>query len=449
MNRREAAQRIKEWRGGLRSAASTGRSISGSEYWWARAKDIIPRGTQTLSKGPDQFVDGVTPKYLDHGDGCHVWDVDGNEYIDYPMALGPVLLGYNYGPVVEAVTREVRKGTTFTLMSPLEVELAELLVEVIPCAEMVRFGKNGADATMAAIRIARAYTGRDHIAFCGYHGCHDWYAITTSLNKGIPRFNAGLIHPFEYNRPETLQNLFSLYSGKIGAVIMEVPAEDPKEHFLQQAIDIAHKQGALFILDETCTGFRWSLGGAQQYYGIVPDLGCFGKGMANGFSISAIVGKREFMKELNDIFFSMTFSGETIGLAASIATIREIRQKGVIDYIWQQGKHLRQGLHRIKEELGVDVDITGHPPRSGFVFRGSDGIESLDIKSLFLQEAHKRGVLFGGPVYISFSHTEQDIERTLDVSYEAMRTVREAIDEGGVDRFMEGKKIGTVYRSRR
>ena len=191
------------------------------------------------------------------------------------------------------------------------------------------------------------------------------------------------------------------------------------------------------------------MGGAQEYYGIVPDLGCFGKGMANGFSISAVVGKKEFMKELNDIFFSMTFSGETIGLAASIATIGEIRKKGVIDYIWQQGKKLREGLYRIKGELKVDVEIVGHPPRSGFVFRDALGNESLDIKSLFLQETHKRGVLFGGPVYLSLSHSDEDVERTLDVSYEAMSIVKKSVDEGSVDRFMEGQKMGAVYRSRR
>ncbi|HVN25594.1 MAG TPA: aminotransferase class III-fold pyridoxal phosphate-dependent enzyme [Syntrophorhabdales bacterium] len=449
MNRRAALHEMREDVSKERGRQVPPRDLTQSEYWWAKAKEIIPRGTQTLSKGPDQFVDGVTPKYLDHGQGCHVWDVDGNEYIDYPMALGPILLGYNYPPVVEAVTREIRKGTTFTLMSPLEVRLAELLVEVIPCAEMVRFGKNGADATMAAIRIARAYTGRDHVAFCGYHGCHDWYAITTSLNRGIPRFNAGLVHPFEYNRPETLEALLSLYPDKIGAVIMEVPAEEPRDNFLERVIEIAHKHGALFILDETCTGFRWSLGGAQEYYGVVPDLGCFGKGMANGFSISAIVGKKEFMKELDEIFFSMTFSGETIGLAASIATVSEIRKKGVVDCIWKQGRKLRDGLYKIKEELKVNVEIIGHPPRSGFLFRDASGNESLEIKSLFLQETHKRGILFGGPVYLSFSHTDDDIERTLDASFEAMRVVKDAADEGSVDRFMEGKKIGTVYRSRR
>jgi len=424
-------------------------NLSKSEALWQRAKEIIPRGTQTLSKGPDQFVDGVAPKYLQRGKGCHVWDVDGNEYIDYPMALGPILLGYDYRPVVEAVIKQLRDGTTFTLMHPIEVELAELLCEVIPCAEMVRFGKNGADATLAAIRIARAYTGRDHIAFCGYHGCHDWYAVTTSLNKGIPEFNAMLIHAFEYNKLQTLEQIFAEYPNQIAAVIMEQPGEEPKNNFLQNVIHIAHKQGALFILDEICTGFRYALGGAQEYYGIVPDLACFGKGMANGLPISAIVGKKEFMKELNDIFFSMTYSGETTSMAAAIATIKEIREKGVIEYIWKQGKKLRDGLQKIKDEIGIYMEIPGNPPRSGLVFRDLGGNESLDLKSLFLQETVKRGILFGGPVYISFSHTDEDINRTLEVSYEALRILKKAVDEGDIDKYMKGKKIGTVYRARK
>ena len=425
------------------------RNLSESEHLWKRAIEIIPRGTQTLSKGPDQFVDGVAPKYLEQGLGCHVWDVDNNEYIDYPMALGPILLGYNYPRVVEAVCQQIGKGTTFTLMNPLEVELAEMLTEVIPCAEMVRFAKNGADVTMAAIRIARAYTGREHIAYCGYHGCQDWYAVTTSLNKGIPEFNRKLIHAFEYNKPETLENIFAEYPGQIAAVIMEQPGIEPVENFLQGVIDIAHKFGALFILDEICTGFRYALGGAQEYYGITPDLACFGKGMANGFSISAVVGKKEFMKELNDIFFSMTFAGETTSMAAAIATIKEIKEKGVIEYIWRQGAKLRKGLQQIAEETGVKMEVQGNPPRSGLVFRDSQGNESLDMKSLFLQETVKRGILFGGPVYISISHTDQDINTTLDVSCEALQVVKKAIKEGNIDKYMEGKKIGTVYRARR
>lgn len=423
-------------------------NISKSEHLWKRAIEIIPRGTQTLSKGPDQFVDGVAPKYLDYGKGSHVWDVDGNEFIDYPMALGPIMLGYDYPRVTEAVIKQLKKGTVFTLMNPLEVELAELLIETIPCAEMVRFGKNGADSTMAAIRIARAYTGRDHIAYCGYHGCHDWYAVTTSLNRGIPEFNASLVHAFEYNKPETLEKIFAEYPDQIAAVIMEQPGIEPEDNFLQKVIDAAHTNGALYVLDEICTGYRYSLGGAQGYYGIVPDLACFGKGMANGLPISAIVGKKEFMKELSDIFFSMTYSGETTGMAAAIATIKEIRDKNVIDYIWKQGKKLRDGLKNIKEETGINMDIPGNPPRSGIVFRDSEGNASMDMKSLFLQETVKRGILFGGPVYITFSHTDEDINRTLDVSYEALRILKKAVDENDIDRYMEGKKVGTVYRAR-
>jgi glutamate-1-semialdehyde 2,1-aminomutase/spore coat polysaccharide biosynthesis protein SpsF len=425
------------------------RNLNNSEQLWKRAKEIIPRGTQTLSKGPDQFVDGVAPKYLERGLGCHVWDVDGNEYIDYPMALGPIILGYNYPSIVETVYRQIRKGTTFTLMNPLEVELAELLVEIIPCAEMVRFGKNGADATMAAVRIARAYTGREHIAFCGYHGCHDWYAVTTSLNKGIPECNAKLIHAFEYNRPETLENIFAEYPDQIATVIIEQPGIEPVDNFLQRIIDIAHKHGSLFILDEICTGFRYALGGAQEYYGIIPDLACFGKGMANGLSISAVVGKKEFMKELNDIFFSMTFAGETTSMAAAVATIKEIKEKRVIEYIWRQGEKLRKGLQKIAEETEVKMEVPGNPPRSGLVFKDFNDNESLDMKSLFLQETVKRGILFGGPIYPSFSHTDEDINKTLDASYEALKILKKALVDGNIERYMEGKNIGTVYRARK
>ena len=424
------------------------RNITKSNALWERAIRVIPKGTQTYSKCPDQFVDGVAPKYLMRGKGCHVWDVDGNEYIDYPMALGPILLGYDYPAVVEAVIKQLREGSTFTLMHPLEVELAETLVEIIPCAEMVRFGKNGADATMAAIRIARAFTSRDHIAYCGYHGCYDWYAVTTSLDKGIPEFNRQLVHSFEYNEPSSLEKLFASYPDQIGTVIMEQPGIEPVDNFLQTAIDIAHKHGALFVLDEICTGFRYALGGAQEYYGIVPDLACFGKGIANGLAISAVVGKKEFMKELNDIFFSLTFAGETLAMAASLATLHELRTKDVISYIWQKGKKLRDGLDRAAREAGVDLQLLGNPPRSGLVFRDTSWKESLSMKSLFLQETVKHGILFGGPVYISFSHTDEDIDKTIEVSSEAFKTIRKALDEGGLDRYMEGNKIGTVYRAR-
>ncbi len=229
---------------------------------------------------------------------------------------------------------------------------------------------------------------------------------------------------------------------------MEQPGIEPVDNFLQKVIDIAHKNGAIFVLDEICTGFRYAPGGAQEYYGIVPDLTCLGKGMANGLPISAVVGRKEFMKELNEIFFSLTFSGEVLAMAAALATINEIRTKNVIPYIWEKGKKLREGMNLAAHEAGVDLLVPGNPPRSGLVFRDGSGKESSDLKSLFLQETVKRGILFGGPVYISFSHADEDIKETVEASFEALRIVRKAAAEGSVDNYMEGKKIGTVYRTR-
>ncbi len=426
-----------------------------SEDLWSRAVKVIPSGTQTLSKGPDQFVRGVTPKYLERGEGSHVWDVDGNEYIDYPMALGPILLGYNYPPVVEAVTARIRRGTTFTLMHPLEVEVAELLASVVPCCEMVRFAKNGADVTSAAVRAARAYTGREHIAYCGYHGCQDWYAVTTPRNKGIPSVLNDLMHPFEYNDIASLEKVLASHPGEIACVMMEVPGTEPLvdaetgRNFLQMAMDAAHRHGALFILDEIVTGFRFALGGAQELYDLTPDLACFGKGMANGFPISAVVGKREFMKEFDEVFFSMTYSGDTIGLAAAKATIEELLKRPVLEHIWETGRRLHEGINSVCRELDVPFRIAGQPVRGHFEVDLEDEETAFTVKSLFLQETVKRGVLFGGPVFISYSHDDDDVKRTVDAAGEALVLVREAIESGNPDRYLEGEKIGVVFRQRK
>ncbi len=426
-----------------------------SDALWQRACGLIPAGTQTLSKAPDQFVGGITPKYLKRGNGSHVWDVDGNEYIDYPMALGPILLGYNYAPVVEAVTRQIKEGTTFTLMHPLEVEVAELLRELVPCCEMVRFGKNGADATSAAVRAARAYTGRDSIAYCGYHGCQDWYAVVTPRNKGIPKYLASLMHPFQYNKLESLKKVFAENTGKIAAVIMEVPGVEPAvdpetgKNFLQEVAALARRSGAVFILDEIVTGFRFALGGAQEKYNVTPDLSCFGKGMANGFPISAVVGKKEFMKEFDEVFFSMTYSGDTIGLAAAKATIGELREKPVLDYIWKAGKRLHDGVNRAAEELDIPFRLGGQPVRGHYVIDAGDEERALTVKSLFLQETVKRGILFGGPVFISYSHSPGDIDNTIAVAGEAFKVIKKALASKAPDTFIEGKKPVVVFRQRK
>lgn len=422
------------------------RKLDKSEALWRKAGEIIPCGTQTLSKAPDQFVDGVAPKYLVKGKGSHVWDADGNEYIDYPMSLGAIILGHAYPGIVKAVQKQITQGTLYTLMHPIEIEVAELLQEAIPCAEMVRFGKNGSDVTMAAIRIARAATGRAKIAYCGYHGWQDWFAVTTPRNKGIPAVFKDFIHSFEYNKPQSLQTLLDQYPGQFAAVIMEQGGEAPKDQFLHKVRDLARKHGALFILDEIVTGFRFAPGGVQQLYGVTPDLACFGKAMGNGFPISAIVGKKEFMKELKEVFFSMTFGGDTASLAAASATLRELKDKNVCAELWKKGKKLMEGFNQIAQEIGVDVRLTGFPPRMAISCKDAQGQESLDVKSLFLQETVKRGILFGGPVFPAFSHSDRDIRKTLEAAADALKIVKKAVEEDAIDRYMEGKKISVVFR---
>ncbi len=420
--------------------------IRQSQAWWRRAAARIPCGTQTLSKGPDQFVRGVSPIFLARGKGAHVWDVDGNEYIDYPMALGPILLGHAYPRVIEAAAEQMRQGTTYTLMHPLEVELAELLCEIIPCAEMVRFGKNGSDATTAAVRVARAVTGRDKIAYCGYHGWQDWYAAVTERNAGLPSVLRQFMLPFRYNDLGSLRTLFEQHPSEIAAVILEQPGLEPLDGFLHRVQDLAHRHGALFILDEIVTGFRYALGGAQEYYNVVPDLACFGKGMANGFPLSALVGRREIMQALERVFFSMTYGGETVSLRAALETIRELREQNALQYIWEMGRRLRQGLQELIAGLDAPVELHGNPPRSSLTFFDENGQPSLAVKSLFLQETVKRGVLFGGPVFLSFSHTPADLDRTFEACEAALQRITRAVREGRVLACLEGEVVATVFR---
>lgn len=422
------------------------RSLRKSEEHWKRAETLIPAGTQTLSKGPTQFVKGIAPKYILRGEGSHVWDVDGNEYIDFPMALGAVILGHNYPRVVDAIKTQLRDGISFTLMHPLEVELAELLVEIIPCAEMVRFGKNGSDATAGAIRAARAYTGREKVAHCGYHGWQDWYIGCTTRNRGVPQGCIDLQFAFEYNDIDSLKRIFIENPGEIAAVIMEpIGAILPEDNFLAKVRDLAHDHGAVFIFDEVATGFRFSLGGAQEYFDVIPDIACFGKAMGNGMPISAIVGKREYMQVFDDVFFSFTFGGECLSLAGSIATINEMREKNVIAHLWELGRRLQDGYNRLAADMGMieHTECIGLAPRTVVDFKDKN---SLSMKSLFQQEAIKRGILFSGAHCICYSHTVEDIETTLGTYQEALEVLAKAIRGNSVNDLLEGEAVEPVFR---
>jgi len=425
------------------------RNLRNSHALLERARRVIPSCTQTFSKGPTQWVQGVAPIYLQSGKGAHVFDADGNEYIDYLMALGPITLGYGYPAVDDAIVRQLRDGITFSQMHPLEVELAELLAQVIPGAEMVRFGKNGSDATAGAVRAARAITGRDKIACCGYHGWQDWYIASTTRDRGIPQFAKSLILPFEYNNLSSLEALFEQYPGEIAAVIMEpMGVVEPTASFLEKVRELAHARGALLIFDEIITGFRLALGGAQEYFRVIPDMACFGKGLGNGMPISAVVGLREHMQVFDEIFYSFTFGGEALSLAAGVATIREFREKGVVGHFWKCGQVLKEGYNGLAKEFGVEsqTQCMGLPPRTVISFFDKDGSESLALRSLFMQECIKRGVLFFGSQNLCFSHTQSDLDRTLEAYREAMAVISEAIDQGDVASFLEGSIVQPIFR---
>ena len=425
------------------------RSLEASQALVRRADRVIPGGTQTLSKGATQFVQGVAPAFIIRGQGSHVWDVDGNEYIDFPMALGPVILGHRYPAVDEAVRQQMTQGTSFSLPHPLEIEVAEHLVEMVPCAEMVRFGKNGSDATAGAVRLARAYTGRDLIACCGYHGWQDWYIGTTTFNRGVPKAVRQLTATFEYNNIESLNRILDRNRKRVAAVILEpVGVVEPEEMFLQQVRDLCSREGCLLIFDEVITGFRLARGGAQEYFGVIPDIACLGKAMANGYPLSAIVGRREIMKHFEQTFFSFTFGGETLSLAASLATLKEIAKTEVIAYNWEQGGKIKDGLNILAREFGLEnfVRCVGLPPRTLVSFFDESGRESLLIKSLFQQECFKRGVLFSGGQNICFSHSDEDVEYTLRVYRAALEIIGGAIRQSNVEKMLEGEPIQPVFR---
>ena len=418
--------------------------INESNQLYERAKGLIPAFTQTIAKGPTQYVNGVSPKYLIKGKGSHVWDVDGNEYIDYNMGIGPLSLGYAYPRIDEAIKKQLDEGITFSLVHPLEVEVAELIREVVPNAESVRYSKNGADVTSAAIRLARAYTGRELVLCCGYHGWHDWYACTLPLDAGIPEAVKNLTFTFSYNDIASLKNAMN---DNVSAVIMEpVAFEEPRDNFLQQVSEFCKKSGALLIFDEMWTGFRIALGGAQEYFGITPDLATYSKAIANGMPISVLTGKKEIMGLLEDIFFYTTFGGEALSLAAAKETIAEIRDKNVPEYLDKQGEKLKKGYNKLAENLEMHyTSATGFNFRSLVSFDENAG-DPLLLKSLVQQEMIKRGILWSGFHTISYSHTDKDIEYTLEVYEEVLPILKRALENNTVKKQLRGAPVQPTFR---
>jgi glutamate-1-semialdehyde 2,1-aminomutase/spore coat polysaccharide biosynthesis protein SpsF len=425
-------------------------NIRRSNELFEAAQKIIPAGTQTFSKGVTQFVKGFAPVFLHRGKGAHVWDVDENHFIDYVMGCHPLILGYSDPDVNDAIKEQLDLGSIFSLPNKLEVDVSQFLIDTVPCAEAVRFGKNGADATSAAVRIARAVTEKDHIAYCGYHGWHDWYIANTDLNSGIPEFNRELSHSFAFNDLGSLESIFKKYPKQVACVIMEpLTILKPENNFLQEVKKIAHHHGALLIFDEIITGFRFAIGGAQELTGVTPDLATFAKAMSNGVPISAIVGKKEYMFSLEKTFFSFTYGGDCIGLAAAKACIKKIRKENVPNHLNRVGLILKQGINRLLETYGLFdfMQCIGYPCRTIVSFEGGGKFDPLEMKSYIQQELLRRGILWAAYHALSFSHDEKLIETTLNAFEDVFKSFKKVINNNiSLRSSIEGEPVQPVFR---
>jgi glutamate-1-semialdehyde 2,1-aminomutase len=426
---------------------------SKSEALLARAEQVIPLGAQTFSKSRTQFPQGISPYFADRAKGSRTWDADGNEYLDLINALCSVTLGHCDPHVSAAVEKQLHRGTIFSLSSELEIQVAEKIVELVPCAEKVRFGKNGSDATSGAIRIARAFTGRERVAVCGYHGWQDWYIGSTARHLGVPKAVRELTHTWMYNDAGSLEKLLKEHPGEFAAVIMEpMNVAFPKEGFLADVQRLCREHGALLVFDETITGFRYAIGGAQELFGITPDLATFGKGLANGYPVSAVAGRADVMKLMEEVFFSFTFGGETLSLAAALATMHKLQREPVVATMNATGERVLRDTQAAidRHELGDVFTLSGHPTWSFLQFKDARGATMWEIKTLFMQEMLKRGVLTYGTHNISYAHSSTDLDQLATAYDETFDVIKRGLESGssGVKSLLECKVLEPLFRVR-
>jgi glutamate-1-semialdehyde 2,1-aminomutase len=435
----------------MKSQSILSNRYKNSEELLKRALQTIPLGAQTFSKSKTQFPLGISPYFAQKAKGAELWDVDGNKYIDFINSLASVTLGYNDPAVTKAVKNQLNSGIIFTLSHELEAKVAEKIVEMVPCAEMVRFGKNGSDATSGAIRIARAYTGRDYVLVCGYHGWQDWYIGSTTRDLGVPKAVKELTHKFNYNDINSLEEKFKELEGKVAAVILEpLNTTPPKDNFLEKVKEITHKNGAVLIFDETITGFRYANGGAQEYYNVTPDLATFGKGLANGYPVSAVAGKKEIMKLMEDVFFSFTFGGETLSLAASLAVLNKLTSEPVIEKLYETGQDLIDRLKSLikKFDLGHIFDVVGLPVWSFFTIKDTEKHTMWQLKTLYMQEMLANGILIYGTHNISYSHTSKQIDYLIKNYEKYFLIVKEIESKNNINDYLKCEPLVPLFKVR-
>ncbi len=440
-----------------------GFSIKKSLEMFKEAKKLIPGGVQLLSRRPIRFAYGVSPIFAERAKGAYFWDIDGNKYLDITMAVNTAILGYCDPDVDKAAIEQIKKSTIFSTLHPIEVELAGEIVKVVPCAEMVRFGKSGGEADAVAIRIARGFTGLDKVVFCGYHGWHDWYIAANlespdALNKhllsnvptkGVPKCLKGTAIPFEYNNLSSLKEVLEKNKKDVACVIMEPSkANLPKKGFLEGVKELTHKYDALLIFDEINTGFRLALGGAQEFYNVTPDMAVFGKDIANGYPLTAVAGRRDVMEASKEMFISSTFWDDNSTIAAGLACIRKIKEEKVVEHIWKMGERYMKGCKEIVRKLGIKAELKGLPCMTGMVFNYEDKSFVNQLNTLYCQELAKRGIFAGAYFPVSFAHKEEEIDKVLEAAERALSVVKKAIEQTSVKGYLEAEESKPLFSKR-
>ena len=406
---------------------------SNSEKQLAFAESVIPLGSQTFSKSRTQYPLGISPLFARRAKGASIQDIDGNWYVDLVNSLAAITIGYGDRDISRAVKKQLSKGVIYSLPGTLEAEVASLIIELVPSAELVRFGKNGTDATSAAVRLARAHTGRDLLAVCGYHGWQDWYIGSTTRDKGVPAATKALTKSFKFNDINSLSELISKSPQKFAAVIMEpMNVSFPEKNFLHDVRKLCDDNGIILIFDETITGFRFARGGAQELFNVIPDLATFGKGIANGFPLSAVVGKRQIMKEMEEIFFSGTFGGELLSLAAAKVVLEKHKKVDIAGILTKKGENLRNEIESMihKNNLQNVLTLSGHPTWVFLNWTPTDQYSVDELKTFFMQEMFQKGVLVLNAHNISLAFGRKELQIVLKAYSETLQNLSSAINSG-------------------
>ncbi len=422
-----------------------------SEALLERALCCIPLGSQTFSKSLRHFPVGASPFFASHGSGPYLYDVDDNRYIDLVNGLAAVTLGYCDDDVNAAIRSQLERGTIFSLSSEMEISLAERIISLIPCAEMVRFGKNGSDATTAAVRLARAYTGREKVVSCGYHGWHDWYIGSTDLNLGVPLSTQLLTETFAYNDSDGLEQILRCNEGNVAAVILEpMNASYPDNNFLERVRELCDRHGVILVFDETVTGFRLDIAGAQKLFGVTPDLATFGKGIANGMPLSFVCGRKDLMSLMDRVFYSFTFGGELLSIAAALAVLDKLEESDALQKLESNGRNLAMGTQRLIGEFALEsvLSVSGHPSWTFLNLHANTSEQRFALKTLYMQETLKHGLICLGSHNVTLSHDEQIIRDILQIYKKVFSVLAEAIDSGDVTSFLSCEPLTPLFSVR-